>query len=183
MLEYIRTALFRRSLRHLLASQKRTRKTHNLNSAHSIGLLFDATVEKNRLEVEELARSLEKPNKKIRLLGFFNTKQLPPAHHFDGFTLKQTTWIRKPKDEKALAFANESFDLLLCLNPEELPALEWIAAHSPAAMKIGHPTAHANDFDLQLEIPAGKGPRYFMEQLSLYLDKIVLSKHEPAKTS
>ena len=183
MLEYIRIALFRKALRRLLASQKRSRKTHTIGSAKSIGLLFDATADKHRKEVEEYIVSMEKAGKKMRVLGYFNMKQPTPAHTFDAFTLKETTWTRKPKSEHAGVFGREKFDLLICLNPDELPALEWIAAQSPASMKIGAPTTHSNDFDLQLEIPADKGPRYFMEQLNLYLDKLVLSKNEPAKTS
>jgi len=183
MLEYIRIALFRKALRRLLASQKRSRKTHTISSAKIIGLLFDASLDKNREEVVHFISSMEKAGKKIRVLGYFNTRQPTPAHTFDAFTLKETTWTRKPKSEKAQEFGGEKFDLLICLNPDELPALEWIAVQSPAAMKIGSPTTHPNDFDLQLEIPSGKGPRYFMEQLNLYLDKIVLSKNEPAKTS
>lgn len=183
MLESIRIALFRRAMRNLLATHKRQRTTHTPASARSIGLLFDASSEQFRKEALEYGKKLEKSGKKVQLLGFYNVKQPPADAAFDFFTLKEINWSFHPvKSEKATAFAKEKFDLLVCLNPEARPSLEWIAAASPAAMKIGPATDHPNDFDLQLDIPQGKGPQYFTEQMHQYLDKIVLTNGS-SKTS
>lgn len=170
----LRVFLFRKALREMLASQKRSRQVHTLDSARSIGLLFDASSETARKESLDFAASLEKQGKKVTKLGFFNEKQVAGAFAFDYFTLKETTWTGQPKSEKAAVFAQDKFDLLLTLNPDELPSLEWIAAQSKAAFKIGFATSRPNDFDIQLETPEGKGIRYFTEQLALYLGKIVL---------
>jgi len=177
MLESIRIAFFRRALRNLLATQKRQRATHTPASARSIGLLFDATSEQFRKEALEYGKKLEKSGKKVQLLGFYNVKQPPAEAGFDFFTLKELNWwtFIPVKSEKAMAFAKEKLDLLVCLNPENRPALDWIAATSPAAMKIGPANELPNDFDLQLDIPQGKGPQYFTEQMHQYLDKIVLT--------
>jgi hypothetical protein len=47
-------------------------------------------------------------------------------------------------------------------------------------MKIGTTTSVPHDFDMVLETPAEKGIRFFVDQLDLYLKKIIPSKHEPA---
>lgn len=181
MLEAIRAALLRRSLRQLLATQKRRRKTHTLESARSIGILFDATVEKDRLEVLEFAHSLENPLKKVRLLGFVDIKKIALGQtQFPQFTQKETGWNGIPKSPEVTAFIGEKFDLLLCLNSAQWPLLDWVAASSPAAMKIGTYTEHLNDFDMLLETPAEKGVRFFVDQLDLYLHKIVPSRYESA---
>ena len=114
--------------------------------------------------------------RKVKKLAFFNSKQVVESPNFDLFTLKETSWAGMPKSEKAQAFASEKFDLLLSFNPDELRQLEWVAAASQAAMKIGLATEHQNDFDIQLETPDGKGFRFFIEQLNIYLEKIVLTK-------
>ena len=176
MLAQIRAILFKKALRDLLASQKRVRSVHTLNSARNIGFLFDASTEKARQEVAEFVKKLEKDGKKVKMLGFFNFKQLPESHRFDSFVLKESTWHGLPKSEKATAFSKEKFDLLLSFNPDDLSQLEWLAAASPAAMKIGLATDHRNDYDIQLETPEGKGVRFFTEQLDIYLDKIILTK-------
>ncbi|MBV6439459.1 MAG: hypothetical protein EPGJADBJ_01100 [Saprospiraceae bacterium] len=181
MLESIRSALYKKSLQRVLATQKRRRQAHNLDSAKKIGILFDATTEKTRHEVMEYARELVEKGKSVRLFGYFKTKQPPEGHAFNFFFQKETTWAGVPKSEKASAFAEEKFDMLIYLDPEECLPLEWLAAASQAAMKVGYATDRPNDFDLLLETPDGKGLLFFTEQLHLYLDKIVLSKNESAR--
>ena len=174
MLAPLRALLFKKALRELLSSQKRTRQVHTLDSARTVGVLFDATSETARKESLEFVKSLEKQGKKVSALGFFNAKQMPENQSFDAFFAKETTWTGTPKSPKAADFVKQKFDLLLTLNPDELPPLEWLAAQSQSAFKIGFATSRPNDFDIQLETPEGKGIRYFTEQLALYLGKIVL---------
>jgi len=181
MLENIRGALLRRYMRQLLKTQNRRRKTHTLQSARSIGILFDGTEEKDRLEVLDFAHSLEKPTKKVRLLGFVDIKKVALGQtQFPQFTQKERGWNGVPNSEAVKTFIAEHFDLLLCLNGKQTLLLEWVAAASQAAMKIGTYTEHPNDFDLMLETPAQKGVRFFVDQLDLYLEKIVPSKYESA---
>lgn len=175
MFEKLRSALFKKSLRRELATHKRQRKSHTLESARTIGIIFDATQEKHKQETLEFARNLEKKGKKVQLLAYVKTKVAPTGLDFDFFFQKELDWIGTPKSEKALAMVKEKPDLLLCLNPADEAPLAWVAAHAQAAMKIGFPSDYPNDFDMILEIPAEKGIRYFTEQLHLYLDKIVLS--------
>ena len=180
MLESIRIALYKKSLQRVLAAQKRRRQAHNFISAKKIGILFDATMEKTRHEVMAYASQLVERGKSVRLFGYFKTKQPPEGHSFNFFFQKETTWAGVPKSEKALDFAKEKFDLLIYLDPEECHPLEWLAASSQAAMKIGFATERPNDFDLLLETPAEKGLHFFIEQLHLYLGKI-LTKNESAR--
>lgn len=181
MFKTLRLYFFRRALRQTLAAQKRQRKTHTIASAQSVGILFDATDEKNRREVLAFAEQLEKQRKKVRLLGFVDVKKPLGQTRFPQFTQKELRWNGVPHGEAVQAFTSERFDLLLGLNAGQTPALEWIAVAAQAAMKIGTPTFYPNDFDIVLETPAEKGVPYFVNQLDLYLDKIVLSKNEPAR--
>lgn len=174
MFAVLRALFFKKALRELLTSKKRNRQVHTLESARSVGLLFDATSETARRESLEFAHALEKQGKKVNTLGFFNARQIPENLPFNSFSSKETSWIGQPKSEKATTFAGEKFDLLLTLNPDKLRPLEWLAASSQAAFKIGFATSSPNDFDIQLETPEGKGIRYFTEQLALYLGRIVL---------
>lgn len=181
MLDQFRHALFLKALRRVLDAQKRSRKTYTLESAKSIGLLFDASIDAYRSELLELSRSLEKKGKKIQLLGFFTSKLAPEGTKFPQFTLKNCRWwTRVPNSEHATAFAGEKFDLLLCFNPNSLDPLHHVAASSIALMKMGYATELPNDYDILMDTSTRKGPQHFIQQLELYLDKIVLSKHEPA---
>lgn len=181
MLEFIRIAFYKKSLRKLLETQKRRRLSHNLDSAKTIAILFDATTEKTRREIKEYAEELEDKGKKVRLFGYFSIKQPPEGHPFGFFTKQDTTWAGVPKGDKALAFAAEKPDILIYMNPEPCEPLEWLAAASQAAMKVGFAMEKPNDFDLLLETPANKDLHYFTEQLHLYLGKIILTKNESAR--
>ncbi len=183
MLATIRTAIARKKLRRAAGEINRRRRIHTLESARTIGLLFDASPERNRREVLDFVKTLEKKGKKVSLLGFIEEDKNPGEHPFPFFTPKELNWDNSPKSDKAAEFSRQNFDLLLSFNPSERIALAWPALQSPAGMKIGFVTSLPNDFDMLLEIPADKGLRFFVEQLDLYLDKIVLtSAHEPAKT-
>ena len=171
MLESIRIAFFKNALR-ALSSKQRKRKLYTTQSAQTIGLLFDATAEKDWKVLSAFGKLLEKDGKKVQLLGFFQAKQTPETLGFEGFSLKETDWTRKPKSEKVDRFVKAPLDLLICYNPANLPTLAWVALAANASMKIGTAGQFTNDFDLQLEIPENKGPQYFIEQMHLYLAKL-----------
>lgn len=181
MLESVRIAFYKKSLRKVLVAQKRRRRSHNLESARTIGILFDATTEKIRREIMDYAQDLEEKGKKVRLFGYFAVKQPPVGHSFGFFHKKEVNWYGVPTSEKARAFTEEKPDVMIYLNQEACRPLEWLAAASQASMKIGFATDQPNDFDLLLETPGDKGIAYFIEQLHHYLGKIVLTKNESAR--
>ena len=185
MLDKLRSAFFRRLLRQTLAAQNRQRKTHTLQSAQSVGVLFDATEEKDRTDVLQFAKRLkEEQKKKVRLLGFVDVKQPLGQTLFPQITQKELRWNGKPFGAATETFLSEKYDLLLCLNPTQAPVLQWIAAAAMAATKIGTAVADTlHDFDIVLETPVEKGVPFFMDQLDHYLDKIVPTKHESKSTS
>lgn len=172
MLENLRILFFRQALKQMMSALKRRRQTHTLQSARTIGILFDAGNPAYRQEVLSIAESLRKQGKNLDMLGFFNLKQLPENLAFEAFSLKECAWNKAPKTPLAQTFATQAFDLLLYLNPDNQLPLQWIAIQSSAAMKIGTPAPEPNDLDMQLEIPADKGPVYFLEQLNHYLEKL-----------
>ena len=156
-------------MRQTLTRQDRQRKTHTIDSAHSIGILFDATDEQDRNAVLEFYNNLKETHleKKIRLLGFVDIKNPLGQTQFPQFTQKELRWDGKPAGESVETFLSEAFDLLLCPNGTSIRPLSWIAAASKSAMKIGAQTESDNDFDMLLEIPPKKGIPFFFEQLNL----------------
>jgi hypothetical protein len=171
----IRLRFFRKKLLRELADLQRPHQIHTIWSARSMSILFDATPEADRREVLDFARSLEKDGRKVRLLAYWHDKKSPlEPVSFDSFNRKNTTWLGLPKTEKADAFAREKTDLLLLFDGAGRLPLEWIAARSQACMKIGPLTENPNDFDIMLETPPGSDARFFLKQLDIYLDKILL---------
>lgn len=171
----IRLRFFRKKLLQALADQRRSRQIHTIWSARSVSILFDATPDADRREVLDFARALEKDGRKVRLLAYWHDKKSPlETVPFDAFNRKNTTWLGLPKTEKAETFAREKTDLLLLFDCAGRLPLEWVAARSQASMKIGPLTENPNDFDIMLETPIGSDVRFFLQQLDIYLDKIML---------
>jgi hypothetical protein len=184
MLNALRRTFFLKALQQALNANRRQRRVHTLATAQMIGILFDATTEKTRQEVADLSKKWEKEGKKVKILGFYTDKKAPVKEpDFPWFFQKETTWTGQPKSEKATAFAHEKLDLLLVLNPEELPALRFVAAQSVAAMKIGYAASTPHDLDVQLDAPLEKGLPYFIEHLTKYLNTLVINKNATTKTT
>lgn len=168
MFDSIRKSIFTKALKQLLASSSRKRRLFTPETARNIHILFDASEESTRQEVAKIVEDFRKKGKQVQVLAFYNQKQLPENPPFEAFSLKETTWSGQPKSDKANTFAQASTDLLLVFNPELLPALSWVAAASVASMKVGYVADMPQDYDLQLDLPKGKGPRFFMDELSKY---------------
>jgi hypothetical protein len=183
MLEQFRLRQFRKSLTAALSAQKRKRTVHTLETAKRIGLLFDATNEAKRREVSALSKTLVQRGKTVQLLGFINVKNPVENIDFEHFTAKEVSWFHQVKSEKALRFARENFDLLLCINPDGALVVDWLAVSSQAAMKIGIATEQTNDYDVQLDIPAGKNLDFFISQLETYLNTLTNVKKNAPKSA
>jgi hypothetical protein len=183
MLNRIRQVFFRKALREQLQGHTRQRRPHNLDSAQTVGVLFEASDEGRRKQVQDIVQELEKKGKKVQLLGFFDARVPVPITAFPAFTRKDLGWNGIPKNDKCEEFVSKSFDILLCLEPTPPDPLIWAAALSKAGMKIGFPTPGFDIFDLALEVPQGKDLRFFMDQLKVYLAKIQLPANVSATAS
>jgi hypothetical protein len=75
LFEKIRLHFFQKRLTKELLNQKRQSQTFTFWNARQIGLLFDATQEADRRDVQDFARALTKEGKKVRLLGYFHTSK------------------------------------------------------------------------------------------------------------
>ena len=64
--------VFKRDLKH----NDRKREVHNLHTAKSIGILYDATDLKDMMLVSEFANDLFKTKKEVKALGFVNRNEL-----------------------------------------------------------------------------------------------------------
>ncbi len=173
----LRRSQFRKSLKKSLAVRQPSEKQiFNLETARSIGILFDGTAEKDRQTVLEFAQKLAQKGKKTRLLGLVDLpeKKVPTELGFVHFDRKNIDWTGRPKSEKADAFAREKFDLVLCLFVGEKRPLEWIAAHSKAKMTAGAKLFFAENVDFSIEMAEKATTRELIQQLEFYVNRLAV---------
>jgi hypothetical protein len=109
----------------------------SLNKAVSIGILFCADDIEERTMVERYAQALKEQGKEVQLLAFLEKRDLQSDYLFPYITPKDATWFGKPKGGTAGYFIKYPFDMLINFSLREILPLEYIAALSHAAFRIG----------------------------------------------
>ena len=166
-------------LQKMLKKIELRRQPVTYNSAQTIGILFDATELDDREQVIEFSKSLQAKDKKVKLLGFFNSKQLVDNFPFSGFNKSDVDWLMRPKGEAVKNFMDTTFDMLIGIYKGSNLPLEYIAALSKAHLRVGPYTDNTYCYDLMID--AGKNNlENFIEQMEFYLKRLNSNKHETA---
>ena len=167
--------LYDRSLRKQLKLQSRQQAPVGYQQATSIGILTDT----QDLETLETVKKFVHAQKKrqVKVLAYFNDKEAHPNFPFAYFGNRDVNLISKPKGSEVEQFMAQPFDILFNLCLEENLMLGYIAALSNAKMRIGPYQEKTDYYDLMIDIPKGKGIKYFIEQAEQILANIN-SEHE-----
>lgn len=137
----IRTYFLNREIANKHSKVERNRKFFNLETAQSIGIVFDASSENSYNRVSGFVRHLQTFHKTIKAIGYVNYKDLP--HYvmqritYDFITTKDLSFNLKPNNAFVKDFINQEFDLLIDFNIDKNPTLIYITALSKAKFKIG----------------------------------------------
>ncbi|MGC9471092.1 MAG: DUF6913 domain-containing protein [Bacteroidales bacterium] len=161
-----------KNLRHL----RRTRKVHNLDTANSAGILFDASNTKHFDSVQAFYQDLGKHLSEIRVLGYFQGKELPDPYLFKKnytfFQKKDLNWYRKPVKPEVETFIKRPFDILIDLSMSDDYLFQYIVAMSAARMKVGHYPRGRHYYDLMIQVEKNPSIDYLIEQVMHYLGTI-----------
>jgi hypothetical protein len=164
-------------LKKLAAEKKRKPKSFGLDQANSIGIIFDAS-EKGNLEiVKKFVSSLKDEKKKVRVLGYYNLKELPfelnSKLDYDYFSKKDINWHLKPGNSIVTNFANEPFDILLNLSVEQVLPIQYVFVMSKANFKVGRAKGkHVPFYDLSIEVNEDAGLKQLIDIFTKYLRMI-----------
>jgi hypothetical protein len=124
-----------------LASMKRTRKLIHIDSAASLGILFELTDESVYYAIQKYFQKFQEKKVKVKALGFSTNKLLSdhflPVLTFDFFNPKQTNWFRVPKAQCVQDFIEMDFDICINLASENVFPLKYIAGLSGSRLKVG----------------------------------------------
>jgi hypothetical protein len=140
-LEQIRTKAGNYLLNKGISSLKRNKKLVNINSAASVGILFELTDESVYYAIQKYFQKLQEKKIKVKALGFSSNKlianQFLPVLSFDFFHNKQVNWLRIPKAPCIQDFVTSDFDICINIASEKVFPLKYIAGISEARLKVG----------------------------------------------
>ena len=182
MLEQIKNWLYHRALR---AGIQRTKypasaRGVNLDTAQSVALIFDATPVDERKVVTDFAKQLRDRGTTVRMLGFFTTDIGESTFSFPALSIKDLNWYGLPTKHTGVSeFWEKETDLLLVLQAKATPLFDYLAALTPAALKVGPVSDTPRTYDLMLDAPAGAGHRYLIQQIQ-QVHKVTNAQLEPA---
>jgi hypothetical protein len=182
LINTIRKRLFHSFLKQRIAKTNRLRKMVGLAGAEYIGIVFNASEEAHLILVKNFAAKLLEHNKKVKCLGYIDLKRrldLPMSTlRFDFFTSKEMSWFYLPSTTVCESFMEVQFDLLLDLNIEADPVLQYIACGSKAKYKIGPANNPLTDADMTITVVDKKDFKGFFQNAVRYAEMIKPAKNE-----
>ncbi len=158
---------------------QRNRVVHNLDTAKTIGFLYDATDEKEYLTVCDLVKSFQNNNKNIKALGYLNYPIIPhyciPKLSFDYFTQKDINIFYIPTNSFIDDFVKKDFDILIDLSLKDFFPFHYISGISKAKFKVGKDGKnHSLYYDLMFKVDDEILLKDYIKQICNYL--LILNK-------
>ena len=167
--------------------KKSTRRTNVIpfSKAKSIGILYDATVDKDYELIKNYVKDLRGASKDVLALGFFDSKELPGTRFMklglDFFTRKSLNWKMKPNHPIVNNFMKKDFDILICLGIEKSIPLLYVSSMTRASFKIGkYEPQNAGIFDFMIKVEGKPTLLQMIEQVNHYLNLIRNEKYQEA---
>ena len=155
---------------------KRLKEVCNLNDAKSIGILYDATSEKQINQIKPFVDYFFELRKDVKALGYVNSKQLAYCHtpklQYDFFYEKDLNWYYKPQNYIIDNFINKEYDILINLCDSSCIPIKYLVASSIARFKIGQHEEGYEIYDLMISLNDDKSIKKLMSEIKHYINLI-----------
>lgn len=177
IIEDIKNYIGRWQLNREINQKSKKNKRLSLDQAQHIGIVYNAENKENEQAVSQYASDLRAEGKKVFMLGYVDSKQLPHTKKFllnsEFFWKEKLNGINLPIKGKIGQFLQLEFDLLLNLYQEPLLPMQAIAAYSNAKYRVGaQMDGGLNYYDAIIDTGNKKDLRYLIEQIDFYLRTI-----------
>jgi hypothetical protein len=152
-------------------------ETVSFDAAKKIGLLYDATEQKDFEIIKEYVKTVRSRQKEVLALGYVDKKELPQNQFaqlgLDFFTRKDLNWQHFPQSLEVSNFIRERFDIVLNLSDNTVFPLRYIAAVSKAKFRVGRfDETSVPCYDMMIDATQGVGLKQFISQAEEVLGKI-----------
>jgi hypothetical protein len=141
LLQQIRTLAGNYFLNKGISALKRNKKLVNINSAGSVGIIFELTDESVYYSIQKYFQRLQEKKIKVKALGYASNKLVTnhflPVLSFDFFNSKQLNWFQIPKAPCVKDFVESDFDICINIASEYVFPLKYVAGMSKARLKVG----------------------------------------------
>ncbi|TRX70594.1 hypothetical protein [Carboxylicivirga sp. M1479] len=172
-IDSIRERIATYKLNKQLKNSPRTKYLHNLNTAKTAGILYDATIEENHLLVKDLIKELKTESISSKALGFIDVRKREDNYIGDktySFACrKDFSFFYAINKESIQAFVNKPFSILIVLVNEQPFAIDYLGQLSQAEFKVGKAGLDNDLYDLMIELKEKDGIKELKKQIMHYL--------------
>jgi hypothetical protein len=161
---------------------KRERESVSFDEASNIGILYNATDERDSEIVKNYMKNIRSVFKKdVLALGFVDKKTMHSSQYaqlsLDFFSRKDLNFMMIPANPTVTNFINTKFDILININARKCLPLSYIAAVSRARFKVGRFTENNPEyFDMLVKIKDEPSIKTVLEEIEHFLR--IIRKHE-----
>jgi len=159
-----------------LKINKRRKEVCNLESAKSIGILYDASSEEQINLVRPFVSFFFDLKKDVKALGFVNAKELSYCHvpklQYDFFYKKDLNWYYKPQNYIIDNFIKKEHDILINLTDSSVIPIKYLVASSLAHFKIGIYEENYEIYDLMISLTDDRSQQKLMNEIKHYINLI-----------
>lgn len=124
-----------------LKKLKREKRNFSLDTAQTIGILYEYKNDEDFKTIEYLIHELRSMKKEVKVLSYIEGNNMldyiPQKLSVDFFQLKDLSWYLSPKSTYLRSFINTKYDILIDLNIHKSFPLKYIAACSRSSYKVG----------------------------------------------
>lgn len=166
----LKSKLANRVLNSKLDLVTREKKVVNLDSAQTVGILWEIDQREAYIKVEN---ELYLAGIRAEGLCYFPLKKAVIPEEINGFSRKQTSWwLEIPRTQVVDDFIHQKFDILIDLTGQKSFPMVYATALSEATFKVGYAGSSANYFDLNIEFQEQPEAGQLAEQILYYLKRI-----------
>ncbi len=171
-LQNIKNRLANNHIRNKQKKNPRKKEFHNLESAKSIGILFDTLDEKNHSIAKKFSEDLLQKGYKVQTVGWINADELPDfgvAQKILFYTNKDVKWNGEPISEELTEFVTKKFDLLFIFTESDHLSIKYLTQLSNASCKVGSLTDNCEHLDLMIDQGKNKSLANLISESLKYL--------------
>ncbi|MFA6924182.1 MAG: hypothetical protein WC223_07985 [Bacteroidales bacterium] len=148
-----------------------------MESARSIGIVYEATNQLNYDIVNDFLKFLKEKQKSVKVIGYIPERKLFQDYYlklgFDFFSYSDVNWYLKPTKLSVIDFIDTDFDVFIDLSTKQHFPLDYIAAASKAKFKIGRfVEGTKTPYDMMIHTDKIKSLEEYIETIKLYFTTI-----------
>lgn len=175
-IENIKNQVGRWVFKRELKINARSKEICNLDDAKSIGILYDATSEKQIKMIKPFVSYFFDLKKDVKALGYVKEKELSYFHtpklQYDFFYQKDLNWYYKPQNYIIDNFIKKEYDILINLCDSSIIPVKYLVASSIAHFKIGIHEENYEIYDLMISLKEDKSMQKLMHEIKHYINLI-----------